>query len=60
MGPSAEQDLGASDQTRTRSGPEFGEVARTYDPARPGYPSELVDDALTWPPGTASIARAPL
>jgi hypothetical protein len=41
---------GASDQTRTRSGLEFGEVARTYDPVRPRYPSELVDDALTWPP----------
>jgi hypothetical protein len=24
----------------------FGEVAETYDRARPSYPSELVDDAV--------------
>jgi len=26
----------------------FGEVAETYDRARPGYPSQLVDDVLTF------------
>jgi len=26
----------------------FGEVAETYDRARPGYPSELIDDALAF------------
>jgi SAM-dependent methyltransferase len=26
----------------------FGEVAETYERARPGYPDELVDDVLAW------------